>query len=630
MCGIAGVYGFDDPAGLDPDVLTAMTDALVHRGPDAHTTCQTGAFTAGFRRLSLVDLAGGGQPHATPDSSVVSVCNGEIFNHRELREELRRKGHAFRSGSDTEVLVHLYEEYGTELTDHLDGQFAFALYDRREDRLVLARDHCGVLPLFYTEVAGRIVFASEVKSILRHPLVERRVDLRGLDQVLSLPGLVSPRTMFEGIRSLRPGERLVADRSGHRTERYWDLDYPLWDDEARHRDAAALRDPRVLDTCADRTRDLLEVAVRSRSVADVPVGSYLSGGLDSSLIGALLAAGRPGHAWPSYAVTFPGSSIDEARYQRLVAGKIGTRHHEVPVDAADTAGLLGAMVRHAETPVKESYNVCSMLLAREVRATGTVAVLSGEGADELFGGYPGYLFDTGGPGRGPADLLEEQLERAAAHRMWGLDLRYETDQVPAHDLRRQLYSGPLAEEFDAFSVTSQRLVDPERLIGRHPLHQRSYLDFHLRLADHLLGDHGDRMAMASSVEMRFPFLARDVVRHATTIPPSLMTAGGREKAVLRRAAEGLVPQEVLDRRKFGFRSQTSTELLLAGDEWFDDLLSPATVRRQGYFDPAVVAELIRRQTSGARTVHPHLDTDYLLVIATFAIFLEEFGLPCLG
>ncbi|MEU7568991.1 asparagine synthase (glutamine-hydrolyzing) [Streptomyces fradiae] len=626
VCGITGVFSLGGARPIEDHVLSEMISELVHRGPDDAGRHLGDGIALGFRRLALNDLERGNQPHFSEDRDLVSVCNGEIYNHRALREELARAGHSFRTACDTEVLVHLYRRHGTGLTARLDGQFAFALYDATARRLLLARDHAGIVPLFYTVVDGLLVFGSEIKAILRHPAVRPRVDLRGLDQVLTLPGLVSPRTMFEGVHALRPGERLVADASGVTVERYWDLDYPR---------AADLAPPGAdlgaeVDRAADRVAALLDGAVRDRLVADVPVGLYLSGGLDSSLLAALAAAARPDRTWPSYSVVFPGHDFDESAHQRLVAGKLGTRHHEVPVRAGDLADRLRAMVRHAETPVRESYNVCSLKLSEAVRADGTVAVLTGEGADELFGGYPGYRYDAAGLGGSRLTGLDALLEREARERMWGVDIGYEQDQTTAQEIRRDLYSADLAPSFDTFATTSQRLVDADRLKGRHPLHQRSYLDFHLRLADHLLGDHGDRMALANAVEPRVPFLARPVVDQAAALHPALMVAGGVEKAVLRRVAAPLVPGEVLARPKFGFRGQTSGDLLDAGAGWFEELLSPPLVRRQGYFDPDAVSALVRHHRERGGRVHAHLDTDYLMVIATFALFVEEFGLPCLG
>jgi asparagine synthase (glutamine-hydrolysing) len=614
---------------VEPETVRGMGARLSHRGPDDAGEYLGEGVGLAFRRLALNDLERGNQPHvaAGPLGDVVAVCNGEVYNHRALRADLLRRGHRFRGASDTEVLVHLYRERGADLAGELDGQFAAAVYDARARRIVLLRDPAGISPLFYTVADGQLVFASEVKAILRHPRVERRVDLAGLDQALTLPGLVSPRTMFAGISALRPGERLIADRDGVRAERYWDLDFPRADDLDPLPPHAVERE---LDRWAGEVLDALRGAVADRIVADVPVGMYLSGGLDSSLIGGLMTAARPGLAWPSFSVTFPGRDFDESAHQRLVAAKLGTDHREVAVDDGDLADRMGAMVRHAEAPVRESYNVCSLRLSEAVRARGVAAVLSGEGADELFGGYPGYRLDAAGLGgrrlHGPDARLEDEIRR----RMWGTDLPWEQDQLPALEFRRELYAADLADALDGFSVTGRQLVDPARVAGRHPLHQRSYLDFHLRLADHLLGDHGDRMALANGVEQRFPFLGRDVVELAVRMPPELMVAHGEEKAVLRRAARHTVPGEVLARPKFGFRGQTSSHLLRAGADWFEELLSPAVVRRQGYFDADAVSELARRQREGGPRVHAHLDTDHLMLVATFALFVEEFELPCLG
>ncbi|MGI5446645.1 asparagine synthase (glutamine-hydrolyzing) [Streptomyces sp. CA-243310] len=627
MCGIAGIFCLDRAKAASGQIVGDMAACLTHRGPDDSGFHVRDGIALGFRRLALNDLERGNQPHSSEDGNIVSVCNGEIYNHRALRSVLHARGHRFRSECDTEVLVHLYREYGDDLTAHLDGQFAFALHDAVAGRLLLARDHAGIVPLFYTVVDGLLVFGSEIKAILRHPAVRPEVDLRGLDQVMTLPGLVSPRTMFEGIHALRPGERLVADSAGITVERYWDLDFPQAGDlEPVPADALDRR----LDESARHLETLLEESVGTRLAADVPVGLYLSGGLDSSLIGAFAASARPGHRWPSYSAVFPDHDFDESPHQRLVAGRLGTDHHEVPIRHEDLARRFTAMVRHSETPVRESYNVSSMLLSAAVRDDGTVAVLTGEGADELFGGYPGYRFDAAGLGGSRLSGLDAELEREIRHRMWGLDIGYEQDQLPAHEFRRDLYADDLADAFDGFSVTTQRLVEPDMLRGRHPLHQRSYLDFHLRLADHLLGDHGDRMSLANSVELRFPFLGRAVVDQATALPPELLVAHGREKAVLRRVARGRVPDEVLARPKFGFRGQTSSHLLGGEADWFEELLSPAVVRKQGYFNPDTVAALVRRQRDQSRQVHAHLDTDYLMLVATFALFVEEFDLPCLG
>jgi asparagine synthase (glutamine-hydrolysing) len=627
MCGLVGSFALGD-RDLDPaTALAAMTTCLSHRGPDGDGRYVSPRVAFGFRRLAINDPEHGQQPFRTSDGRVTAICNGEIFNYPQLRGQALRQGYRLRTRCDSEILLPAYLAHGTALVHELDGQFAFAIHDSATQRLVLARDPAGVIPLFYTMADDMLIFASEIKAILSHPRVRCQVDLAGLDQVCSLPGLVSPRTMFAGVRSLRPGERLVADRDGIRLDRYQDLVFPL---------AGQL--PKLgrqelgheLDRCAEQTAAALGTAVRDRVVADVPVGMYLSGGLDSSLVGGLMTAARPDHSWPSFSVTFPGHDFDESYYQQLMASYLGTRHIEVAVRDEDFAAHFTAMIRHAECPVRESYNICSLLLAEAVKSSGTAVILSGEGADELFAGYLGYRFQVAKPTAGRLGGLDAMLEDEARTRMWGTNLRYEHDQITAQEFRRELYAADLADALDEFSVTSQPLVDATLVVGRHPLHQRSYLDFHLRLADHLLGDHGDRMAMASAVELRFPFLSRDLISLATVVPPDVLLADGNEKAVLRRAAAGIVPAEILSRPKFGFRGQTSSDLLASGSEWFPALLSPDLIRRQGYFNESTVHALLQRQRNGAQAIHAHLDIDYLMIVATFALFVEEFNLPYLG
>ncbi|GFH39415.1 asparagine synthase (glutamine-hydrolyzing) [Streptomyces pacificus] len=617
MCGIAGAMGLRNGVEVDSRALARMTATLLHRGPDSGGVFAEDGVGLGFRRLSINDLGGGAQPMSSEDGAVVVVCNGEIFNHRRLRAELVGRGHRFRTDCDVEVLVHLYEEEGTELLHRLNGQFAFAILDRPRRRLFLARDHVGVLPLHYATTADHFVFGSEAKAVLEHPGVDRAVDLTGLDQVLTFPGLVSPRTMFQGVSSLRAGHYLLVEDGAVREVPYWDLDYP----------SAGELAPRPDAYYAERLRELLTGAVRRRLDADVPVGFYLSGGLDSSLIAGLVGELAP--PADSFSVTFPDAEIDESGYQRLMAQKAGSRHHEVRFTTADIAEDLHRMVLHAETPVKETYNTCSLALARRVRESGTTVILTGEGADELFGGYVGYRFDRLGRGAGSSgDDLADALEDDVRRRLWGdAGLFYERRYHAWREAKLGIYSAGVREAFRDVDCLRLPPVDPARLAGRDPLDQRSYLDFRLRLSDHLLSDHGDRMAMAHSVEARYPFLDREVVEFATEVPARLKVHPLGEKYVVRQAAQGLVPPEIIDREKFGFRAPGSPALLRAGVEWVGDMLSPARIRRQGYFDPAAVERLRARYTGDGFEVHPHYGDDLLLTVLTFGILLDTFSLP---
>lgn len=622
MCGVTGCFDLlgRPPA---PEVLARMAGTLVHRGPDSSGFFQEWGVGLGFRRLSIIDLATGDQPITSEDGNVVVVCNGEIFNYQELTAELVGRGHVFRTGSDVEVLVHLYEESGIDFLHRLNGQFAFALYDRRERRLFLARDRVGINPLFWTVVDGLLVFGSEIKAILAHPAVPREVDLTGLDQVLTFPGLVPPRTVFKGISALESGHFLRASAAGIEDHEYWDLIYPRAGELAL---AARPEQEHV-----EELRTVLTRAVEHRLRADVPVGFYLSGGLDSSLIGALIREVSPGVSRHSFSIVFPDVEISEARHQQLMARQLGSEHHEIFFDWSQIAGRLERMVYHCECPLKETFDTCAMALSEAARQAGVPVVLAGQGADELFAGYMGYRFDQAGL-RGARDQgLEAVLEEEIRGRLWGdPDLFYEVELLPLRELKAALYSPELAAELPDFECVNFPVVDGARLRGRHPLHQRSYLDFKLRLSEHLLSEHGDRMVMASSVEGRYPFLDPDVVELATRIPPELKLDRLVEKYIVKKVAAGLVPREIVEREKFGFRAPGTPYLLRQRLEWIEDLLSYERIKAQGYFNPDAVERLKAQYRQPGFTLNPHLQTDLLMVVLTFGLLLDLFELPVAG
>jgi asparagine synthase (glutamine-hydrolysing) len=635
MCGIAGCLDLLGAGRVERPVAAAMTGMLVHRGPDSsglHVGPDANV-ALGIRRLKIIDLETGDQPIFNEDGSLVLVCNGEIFNYRELRAELEARGHRFRTRTDVEVLVHLWEERGPACVERLNGQFAFAIWDSREQRLFLARDHFGVNPLYFAVTDDFLLFASEIKAILQHPAAPRRVDLVGLDQVLSLPGLVSPRTIIQGIDSLKSGCWLLASLpegpggvGGVEIREYWDLDYPI--DPVGGPQAA---DGYPEEHYVEGLWEIFERSVERRLQADVPVGLFLSGGLDSSLVAATavrLSNGPPMH---SFSIAFDSEEIDETRYQRLMAKTLGCRHHEIHIDADEIASRLREMVWHCESPVKESFNTCSLALAEAARNAGVPVVLGGEGADELFGGYPGYRFDALGTREDDPLDLETAFERELRERLWGdPDLFYEKDQIAFREVKTALYSERVVERFAEVDCLEHPLVDRARLRGRHPLHKRSYLDFKLRLADHLLSEHGDRMVMARSVEGRYPFLDIELVDFARHIPPALKVKDLTEKYVVRKMAQGRVPRQILERPKFGFRAPGSPLLLQRRVEWALDLLSDERIRRQGYFNPGVVERLKRQYAREEFQLNPHLETDLLMVVLTFNLVLDAFQLPDLS
>jgi asparagine synthase (glutamine-hydrolysing) len=613
---------FDCKGGgeVDRQILLSMTDSLVHRGPDDSGYHLEQSVGLGFRRLSIVDLESGNQPLHNEDRSITLVCNGEIFNFRELRDGLERRGHRFRTNCDVEVLLHLYEEEGADFIPRLNGQFAFALYDSGKRRLLLARDHVGIAPLFYTRADELFLFASEIKGLLKHPEVRQEVDLTGLDQVFAFPGTLAPRTMFKGINSLEAGHFLLVDEHGITDRQYWDMDYP-------EEGASEYREEGYY---LERLDAELQSAVRLRLLGDVPVGYYLSGGLDSSMIAGILHKIVPDERRHSFSIGFSQKEIDETRFQRLMAGHVGSIHHEMRFDWPEISAGFRKMILHAESPLRESYDTCSIALSQAVRQAGMKVVLVGEGADELFAGYYGYKFDQqrleqgGGDPFDPEAMLEAELQQE----LWGDDsFIYEKNLYEFQGVREALYSERVLQQFSDFNSVREGVIDKSKLLGRHPVHRRSYIDLKLRLASHLISDHGDRAAFANSVEARYPFLDINLMKFVREIPPELKLNGLTEKYLLKRVGERYLPAQIRERQKFGFVAPGSPYLLGQGLDWVRDLLSPETIARQGYFNPDTVQRLVQRYSSPGFQLNVPYEDDLLMIVLSFGLFLELFELP---
>src|SRR5689334_14855096 len=622
MCGLAGFIDMRGERKPDRELLVRMTDKLVHRGPDSAGYFVDHCVALGFRRLSIIDLESGDQPIHNEDGTVVLLCNGEIFNHVELRKTLVQKGHQFRTHSDVEVLLHLYEEHGVDFLDKINGQFAFVIYDRKNRRLFLARDHFGINPLYYTIVNGLFIFASEIKAILEHPQVAREVDLTGLDQTLSFPGLVSPRTMFKGIQSLPSGHYILVENGQVSVREYWDLDYPPLGVSANNKSEQ--------DYVAE-LKEILTRPVEYRLQSDVPVGFYLSGGLDSSLIGALIKQVAPETQRQSFSIGFTDTDISETRQQQLMAEFTRSIHNEIIFDWSEIVERMSRMIYHCECPVRESYNTCSLALSEAARNAGVKVILTGEGADELFAGYVGYRFDRFRERESKSYDLETALEDELREKLWGdKDFFYEKDHHALREVKQALYSAAVNESYKEFDCLNHPLINKERLHGRHPVHQRSYLDFKLRLSDHLISDHGDRMALANSVEGRYPFLDIDLVEFSTRLPPDLKLHNCIEKYILKRVAEDLLPPEIVKREKFGFHAPGSAYLLQHGIEWINDMVSHDRIKRQGYFNPDVIDRLRAEYTQSGFKLNLPFEDDLLIIVLTFGIFLDTFNLPNLN
>lgn len=628
MCGICGVV----TTGRPPEVslVREMIGRLRHRGPDGSGYYRDHRAALGHARLAIIDTTGGAQPMANEDETLWISFNGEIFNYVELREELVRLGHQFRTASDTEVIIHAWEQWGEAGFDRFNGQWAFALWDQRSERLILCRDRLGVRPLYYARTPERFVFASEVKALFADPSVPRELDPAGLDEVLTYWSTVAPRTVFRGVEQLPPGHFAVLDAEGFRSRPYWSIGFP----------SGEARPTQDLAAGAEKLRERLIEACRLRFLrSDVPVGAYLSGGIDSSVTAAVVAryTDAPLH---TFSLRFSDPSFDEGDYQQQMATRLGTEHRDVMVSPHDIADIFPEVVRHAESPILRSAPAPLFLLSRLVRENGYKVVVTGEGADEVLGGYDLYrearvrLFwsrDPGSAKRGrAAELLYPWMTRspgaapAFARGFFGMHLD-PADPALSHRPRWQS-TAAVKTLLTAAWRNEAPLADPADLAtslpegSRHwdPLARAQWLELTTLLPGYILASQGDRMLMANSVEGRFPFLDREVVALANSLPAHHKLLALDEKHVLKRAFADLIPAEILRRAKQPYRSPDAASFFLGADrpDWIADLTTPAALRLSGVFDPSAVSGLLAKgERSGGRTFG---NTDNMRVLAVLS------------
>jgi asparagine synthase (glutamine-hydrolysing) len=587
MCGICGIVRADGP---DRDVLAAMAAALHHRGPDSGGEVLLDQAGLAARRLAIIDLEGGDQPIANEDGRVVVVQNGEIYNHAELRAELEAAGHRFRTPhSDTEVLVHLYEQHGPRFAERLRGMFAVAVWDADRRRLVLARDRFGIKPLYYRD-AGDFAFASELKALRRLPELSTEVDLDALEAFLAFNAIHGPRTIFREVRKLPPGHVLVRDGDGPATiERYAD-ERPA----TEHRDEP-------WEALAGELRERLRDSVRAHLVADVPVGVLLSGGIDSSALAALAAGEGP---VSTFSIGFAEKSFSELELARTIARRYGTDHHELVVEP-HAAELLPTIAAAFDEPFADSSALPTYLVS-ELAARHVKVALSGEGGDELFGGYETYVADqialrTGGAarllspvaealpsgsGRVPLDYKLKRFTRAA--HLPPLERHHGWKEIFSADARAQLLRPERRGTLDPLDVYRARWAETE---GADTLARLQDVDRAIYLVDDLLVK-TDRMSMAHSLELRVPFLDPVVAELALALPPAARVRGFAKKRLLRSAVEPLVGRDIARGRKKGFSIPAAAWLRGELEPFCREVLSADRLRAQGYFEPAAVSRLI--------------------------------------
>ena len=596
MCGICGLVSLEG-AAVDPAVVEAMNATLVHRGPDSQGTFVEGSVALAARRLSIIDLEGGDQPVGNEDGRIQVVQNGEIYNYRELRERLERSGHKFSTQGDTEVLVHLYEERGPAFVEDLRGMFAIALWDRLERRLVLARDRFGIKPLYYRIEGGTLSFASELKALLRQPGVSRELDLDAIEAYLAFNSIPAPLTVFREVRKLPPGHLLLCEGGQPKLRRY-----------ARPRPVAATRErTESAAELADELRERLRDSVRAHLVADVPVGVLLSGGIDSSALAAI-AARESSYRVSTFSIGFEERSFNELEQARKIAELYGTDHHELVV-RPDAVELLPRLAEVFDEPFADSSALPTYLVSQ--LAAGSVKVaLSGEGADELFGGYYTYVADTLAPRLGPvASVLRPLVEvlpsssakvsfeyRAkrfarAAH-LPPLERHHGWKEIFSPDARAALLDGRRGE-VDPLDIYRARYAETE---GADELARLQDVDVGIYLADDLLVK-TDRASMAHSLEARVPFCDPVVAELALALPRKLKVRGLAKKRLLRDAVATLLPREIVRGRKQGFSIPAAAWLRGDLEPFAREMLSPHRLRQQGVFQPETVTALLDRHTS---------------------------------
>ena len=623
MCGICGIAAGRGGAP-DPDALAAMSATLVHRGPDDDGQVVAPPVGLAARRLSIIDLAGGHQPIANEDGRVHVVQNGEIYNHEVLHRELAARGHEFRTRCDTEAIVHLFEEHGDGFAERLRGMFAVAIWDGRASRLVLARDRFGIKPLFYWEAPdGGLAFASELKALMALPGFPREIDMRGLESLLAFNSIPRPLTIFEGVRKLEPGHLLSWSPDGDGVEvRPYARPAPEPVGRLRRERAGEL---------ATELRGRLRDSVRAHLIADVPVGVLLSGGVDSATLAAL-AAQESGERVRTFSIGFRERSFDELERARLVARRYDTDHHELIVEP-DVAELLTRLAEVFDEPLADSSAVPTYLVSQLASEHVKVA-LSGEGGDELFGGYYTYVADAIAPWAGkPAAALRPLIERlpsssarvsfdykakrfARGGALPPLERHHAWKEIFSPELRAELLAAPPAPGFDPLDVYRERYA---ATAGAEPLARLQDVDRDIYLVDDLLVK-TDRASMAHSLEVRVPFLDTAVTDLALAVPSSCHLLGWQRKRLLRRAVAPLLPKRILYGRKRGFSIPAAAWLRGELLPFARDVLSPDAIRRQGLFRPEAVDRLLTEHASGQAD-----NSRQIWCLMTLGLWLERYG-----
>jgi asparagine synthase (glutamine-hydrolysing) len=637
MCGIAGIVGLGAGAtSPGREALVRMARALSHRGPDEFGVYRDDRAGLAQSRLSIIDLSTGQQPMADETDTTWIVFNGEIFNYVELREELIAIGHRFRTRSDTEVIVQAYRAWGDSAFERMNGQWAVAIWDSVAQRLVLSRDAVGICPLHVCEYAGHLYFASEVKAIFAaNAEIPRAFDPVGISQTFTFWTIVPPQGVFQGVTEIEPGHVRTYERGTVRDHAYWSASYPVADDPRTQFQGS-------LEDAVSEVRSALEKATSLRMLrADVPVGSYLSGGIDSSLVAAL---GRrfAGDRFQTFSLRFEDAEYDETEYQRMMVKGLGSEHNEVVVSRSDIANVFPDVIYHTERPILRTAPAPLFLLSRLVRNHGIKVVLTGEGADEMFAGYD--IFREGKVrrfwGRQPESAFRPRLlerlypylarspvsQQAMARQFFGRNITGHRAPGFAHDTRWHTTSA-LKRLFsrDMQAVTAGHDVVSDFLESLHvnfknwgALAQDQHIEIRTLLSGYLLSSQGDRMLLGNSVEGRFPFLDKDVIALADSLPAAYKLRVLDEKHVVKLVAADVVPHEIIARKKQPYRAPDALSFVAKNaPDYIDEVLSESALRDANVFDPQAVGQLLRKCRARA-TESQFSNTDNMALVGVLS------------
>lgn len=635
MCGIAGLYNFGEHA---EELLSRMITLLRHRGPDETGMYVDTRMALGHARLSIIGLSTGMQPISNEDDSLWVVFNGEIFNYPELRHDLEKRGHIFKTETDTEVLLHVYEEFGPDGLNLLNGQFAFAIWDPAKDELFLARDRVGIRPLHYYHSHNKFLFASEIKALFLDPSIPREIDLRSLTQIFTLWTTITPRTIFKDVFELPPGHFMLLKQGRIvRREPFWNI--PYFPPESRWHGS--------FGDAVEKSRELLLDAIRIRLRADVPVGAYLSGGLDSSIITTLIS-GNFNNRLRTFSIGFRDEAFDESPFQRIMVEHLGTDHSHMQIDNADIRRHFQDVIWHCEKPLLRTAPVPMFLLSRLVRESGYKVVLTGEGADEVFAGYNIFKeakvrkFWSVNPESAFRPLLLERLYpyilknpargRSYLRRFFAVSKDQHLDPIFSHRIRwentgknRIFFSEPVNADLRGYDPEEDVLAAlPEGFAERDCLSRAQFIEMDIFLSNYLLSSQGDRVAMGNSLELRVPFLDFRVIEFAMELQPAWKLRALNEKYILKKAFGDLLPEAIVSRPKHPYRAPIRDVFFGDRDGYAHEFLSEANLRKSGYFDPMKTGRLVNKFVKGDAYIESETQNMALTGILSTQILHHQF------